>query len=91
MQIVKADKDQVVVAVEAAMANICALLRSVSNPDAPAVGTWTVRDVAAHLASAFTLYPESSAAKAPLTPAWTRPQTSTPREWPRSRTETAKP
>jgi uncharacterized protein (TIGR03083 family) len=56
MQTVRADKDQIAVAVEAAMGRVCALLRSVPNPDARAVGTWTVRDVAAHLASGTRLY-----------------------------------
>jgi uncharacterized protein (TIGR03083 family) len=56
MELVKADKDQLVVAVEAATGRLCAVLRSVSNPDVPAVGTWSVRDVAAHLASGVPLY-----------------------------------
>lgn len=56
MEIVKADKDQLVVAVEAATGRLCAVLRSVSNPDVPAVGTWSVRDVAAHGASGVPLY-----------------------------------
>jgi uncharacterized protein (TIGR03083 family) len=38
------------------MGQVCALLRSVHNPDAHAVGTWTARDVAAHLASGVPLY-----------------------------------
>lgn len=56
MQIVRADKNQLVIAYEAAMARVCALLRSGPNPDTPAVGTWTVRDVAAHLATGPPLY-----------------------------------
>jgi uncharacterized protein (TIGR03083 family) len=56
MQIVKADKDQLIIAVEAAISRLCAVLRSVSNPDALAVGTWSVRDVAAHLANGVPLY-----------------------------------
>lgn len=56
MQIIKADNDQLVIAVEAAMGRLCAVLRSVPNPDARAVGTWSVRDVAAHLASGVPLY-----------------------------------
>jgi hypothetical protein len=39
MEIVKADKDQLVVAVEAAMDRHCAGPRSAPNPDMPAVGT----------------------------------------------------
>jgi uncharacterized protein (TIGR03083 family) len=56
MGIVKVDKDHLIIAVEAAMGRLCAVLRSVSNPDTRAVGTWSVRDVAAHLASAVPLY-----------------------------------
>ena len=56
MQIVKADKDQLIIAVEAAISRLCAVLSSVSNPDALAVGTWSVRDVAAHLANGVPLY-----------------------------------
>jgi uncharacterized protein (TIGR03083 family) len=56
MQTVRADKDQIAVAVEDAMGRVCALLRSVPNPDARAVGTWPVRDVAAHLVGGTRLY-----------------------------------
>ena len=56
MEMVKADKDQLVVAVEAVTNQLCAVLRSVSDPDVRAVGTWTVRDVGAHLASGVPLY-----------------------------------
>ncbi|MGH3782171.1 MAG: maleylpyruvate isomerase family mycothiol-dependent enzyme [Pseudonocardiaceae bacterium] len=56
MEIVKADEDQLAVAVEVATGRLCAVLRSVSNPDLPAVGTWSVRDVAAHLTSVVPLY-----------------------------------
>ena len=56
MQDIKVDKDQIVEAIEAVMGRLCALLRSVPSADSRAVGTWTVRDVAAHLASVVRLY-----------------------------------
>ncbi|HJT03713.1 MAG TPA: maleylpyruvate isomerase family mycothiol-dependent enzyme [Pseudonocardiaceae bacterium] len=56
MEIVNADKDQLVASVEAATNQLCAVLRSASDPDVRAVGTWTVRDVGAHLASGIPLY-----------------------------------
>jgi uncharacterized protein (TIGR03083 family) len=56
MEMVKADKDQLVVSVEAVTTQLCAVLRSTSDPDARAVGIWTVRDVGAHLASGIPLY-----------------------------------
>ncbi|MGH4025511.1 MAG: maleylpyruvate isomerase family mycothiol-dependent enzyme [Pseudonocardiaceae bacterium] len=56
MQNIKADKDQIAEATEAVMGRLCALLRSVPSADSHAVGTWTIRDVAAHLASGVPLY-----------------------------------
>ena len=56
MEMVKADKDQLVVSMEAATNQLCAVLGSAADPDARAVGTWTVRDVGAHLASGIPLY-----------------------------------
>ena len=56
MEMVKVDKDQLVVSIEAATNQLCAVLRSASDPDVRAVGTWTVRDVGAHLASGVPLY-----------------------------------
>ncbi|HEX8934537.1 MAG TPA: maleylpyruvate isomerase family mycothiol-dependent enzyme, partial [Pseudonocardiaceae bacterium] len=56
MEMVKADKDRLVVSIEAATNQLCAVLRSASDPDVRAVGTWTVRDVGAHLASGVPLY-----------------------------------
>jgi len=56
VEIVNADKDHLVASVEAATNQLCAVLRSASDPDVRAVGTWTVRDVGAHLASGIPLY-----------------------------------
>jgi len=56
MAMVKADKNQLVDSVEAATNQLCAVLRSAADPDARAVGTWTMRDVGAHLASGIPLY-----------------------------------
>jgi uncharacterized protein (TIGR03083 family) len=56
MEIIKVDKDHLVIAVETAIGRLCAVLRSAPNPDPPAVGTWSVRDVAAHLTSGCPLY-----------------------------------
>lgn len=55
MQIVKADEDRLIIAVDAAISRLCAALRSVSNPEELAVGTWSARDVAAHLANGVPL------------------------------------
>ncbi|MGH2787921.1 MAG: maleylpyruvate isomerase family mycothiol-dependent enzyme [Actinomycetota bacterium] len=41
---------------EASLREFCSLLRSVEHPDATAVGTWTIRDVAAHLNRNFEPY-----------------------------------
>lgn len=56
MEIVRVDKDQLVAAVEAVTDQFCAVLGSVSDPDARAVGTWSVRDVGAHLVSGIPHY-----------------------------------
>lgn len=49
-------KDQIVSAVEVSMGRLCAVLRSAPDPDQSAVGTWTVRDVGAHLAGGIPVY-----------------------------------
>jgi len=56
MDVVKARNDQLISATEAAVGRLCAVLKSGPNPDTLAVGTWSVRDVAAHLASGIPLY-----------------------------------
>ena len=56
MEMVAADKNQLVVSIEAATDQLCAVLRSAADPDGRAVGIWTVRDVGAHLASGIPLY-----------------------------------
>jgi uncharacterized protein (TIGR03083 family) len=56
MDTVKAHNDQLIIATEAAADRICAVLKSGPNPDTLAVGTWSVRDVAAHVANGIPLY-----------------------------------
>lgn len=55
MQTITVDKDEALAGTRVAMRRLCVVLRSVTAPNAPAVGTWTVRDVAAHLASGISL------------------------------------
>jgi uncharacterized protein (TIGR03083 family) len=43
---------------EASLRRFCSVLRAAKAPDAQAVGTWTVRDVGAHMRGAFDLYPD---------------------------------
>src|SRR5918999_375523 len=43
---------------ETAFNHFCSALRAVTNPQATAVGTWTIRDVAGHLRGSFDLYPD---------------------------------
>jgi uncharacterized protein (TIGR03083 family) len=49
---------------EAAFKQFCSALRAVTNPDATAVGTWTIKDVAGHLRGTLDLYPELLAGRA---------------------------
>ncbi|HVM11989.1 MAG TPA: maleylpyruvate isomerase N-terminal domain-containing protein [Actinomycetota bacterium] len=51
------DERGMAAAVEDAAARVGSLLRSVKDPQAPAVGTWKIRDVAVHLAGVFSAYP----------------------------------
>ena len=45
-------------ATRGAAGQLVAMLRAVSDPDAAAIGHWTVRDVAAHIAGGAELYGE---------------------------------
>jgi uncharacterized protein (TIGR03083 family) len=50
------DKDEAVAVLEQTSAALVRAIRGIRNPDVPAVGTWTVRDVAAHLGDAFEVH-----------------------------------
>lgn len=50
------DKDEAVSVLRQASARLIAAIRGIRNPDAPAVGKWSARDVAAHLGDAFTVH-----------------------------------
>ena len=49
-------KQRALTEADAAVHRFCALLRTVRDPDVPAVGHWTVRDVAVHVAASMDLY-----------------------------------
>ncbi len=50
------DKDRALAEADAAIGRFCELLRAVREPDALAVGHWTARDVAVHVAGWFDIY-----------------------------------
>jgi uncharacterized protein (TIGR03083 family) len=43
---------------EASLRGFCSVLRAAKDSDAPAIGSWKVRDVGAHMRGAFDLYPD---------------------------------
>lgn len=51
------ERERLLEALEVSVARLSALVRSARNLDARAVGDWSVRDVAAHLADVFARYP----------------------------------
>ncbi|MGH3845562.1 MAG: maleylpyruvate isomerase family mycothiol-dependent enzyme [Pseudonocardiaceae bacterium] len=56
MQTLANDKDRAVAAVEAAVDRLCRVVRSAGNPEALAIGEWSVRDVAAHVAGGIPVH-----------------------------------
>lgn len=50
-------RERAIAHTQASLRQFCSVLRAVKDPAAPAIGTWTVRDVAAHMTGAFDLYP----------------------------------
>ncbi len=53
-------------AVDETAGQLVGLLRSVRNPNATAIGEWSIRDVAVHLADVFTNYPRYLMGDGPL-------------------------
>jgi uncharacterized protein (TIGR03083 family) len=54
---VSVDRDRVCTALEEAIPRVTGQIRSAPDPDAIAVGHWTVTDLSAHLADVFSRYP----------------------------------
>ncbi len=50
------DKDEAIAVLEQTSGDLVRAIRGIRDPDASAVGTWTVRDVAAHLGDAFEVH-----------------------------------
>jgi uncharacterized protein (TIGR03083 family) len=56
MHTVANEKDRALAAVDAATDRLCHVVRAAGNPEALAVGEWSIRDVAAHIAGSIPLY-----------------------------------